>query len=418
MQPEEKLARLNGVLAHCKAAPFYAGRITGTPLHSLAELKRIPLTTKDDLRRESPFGLVCVARRELYQYHESYGTTGVPVSVWFTRQDLRDSAAAVAGWGVGLNEDDIILVRFPYAISGVAHLVHAAAQHRQACVIPASARSAVSPFPRVVNLLRKLEVTVLACLPLQALLIAETAEMLGLDPGRDFPHLRAICTAGEPLTEGRRRLLEGIWGVPLFDNYGMTEIGAAVLDCAHGRPHPLEDCLVCEILQDDLMTEAAPGELGQLVATTLQRRATPMVRYLTGDMARMLPGECGCGAARCLEVRGRREQRVCAGGRSLDLWDLDEIVSRLPCRRFWVVGPIPGGLHFVVEREREGDEISGELVGELENRYRTRLRLELVPRGTLCDRGELLASGVVGKPRYIYSAREMEEARYVKSAGM
>ncbi|HBV98517.1 MAG: coenzyme F390 synthetase [Peptococcaceae bacterium BICA1-7] len=418
MKTEEKLRALNQLLEHCKASPFYRERLPGRPLRSLEELKDIPLTTKEDLRSLSPLGLICVPPREIFQYHETFGTTGVPVSTWFTREDLRYNAREITLCGVDFNHDDTVLVRFPYSISAIAHMIHAAAQMKRACVVPVGARSAVSPFPRVITLLQKLQVTVLTCLPLQAVLIAETAELLGKKPNQDFPDLRAICTAGEPLSAGRRRLLQDIWGVPVFDIYGMAEIGTAVVDCEFGRPHPLEDYFVFELLDEELKNEVKPGELGYLVVTALKKKATPMVRYLTGDRARFVEKECPCGASASLEIRGRREDTITVGDRSLDLWDLDEIVSHLPCRRFWAVGPAPGGLHLVVEEERKSGSISPQLINKLEKKYSMKLYIDVVPRGTLYDRSELLSVGVVGKPQYIYSAAEMGQKKYIKSARM
>ena len=100
MNTQEKLAKLNHILEHSKKAPFYQNRLPDRPLSSLEELKSIPLTTKEDLRRESPFGLIAVPQAELFQYHESFGTTGVPVSVWLTKDDYLDHARELAEWGV------------------------------------------------------------------------------------------------------------------------------------------------------------------------------------------------------------------------------------------------------------------------------------------------------------------------------
>lgn len=418
MRDQEKLALLNRVLADCKASPFYRKRLPEAALRSLDGIKRLPLTTKDDLRRESPRGLLCAPLSELVQYHESFGTTGAPVSVWLTREDLLASVRATAAWGVGFNEDDVVLVRFPYALSSVAHLVHAAAQSRGACVIPVSSRSTVSPFPRVVEMLRRLNVTVLCCLPLQAVLLAETAEMLGMDPSGDFPHLRAICTAGEPLAAGRRQLIEEIWGVPAFDNYGLTETGVVGLDCEYGRMHPRDGDFVLELLGEDHTADAGPGELGYLVLTTLRRRGTPLIRYLTGDRARLAAGSCPCGRGSILEIHGRKEHTIEVNGRVLDLWDLHDMVSRFPCRRFWLAGPVPGGIRFVIEREKPQDEIPPVLVERLEEEFGLILQVELVPHGTLYDRAELLAVNAVGKPRYIYSRRELAEGTYLNPNGV
>jgi len=415
MNQDEKLQALNRLLLHCKNSPFYRDRIPEGPLASLEELKGLPFTTKEDLRKNSPYGFICVPRKELYQYHESFGTTGDPVSVWLTREDFVDLAHSVNSGGINFTEDDVVLVRFPYAISSVAHFVHAAAQMKGACVIPASSRTVVIPFTRIVNLLKKLDVTVLASLPLQAVLIAETAEMMGYRPDRDFPGLRAIYTAGEALTPHRRKALEDIWGVPVSDNYGMTEIGAAAVNCEYGIHHPLEDKFIFELLDEELKSEVKPGETGYLVVTTLTRRGTPLIRYFTGDRARLVMKDCPCGRKVSMEIRGRKQDILKIGDRDFDLWDVGDLVSALPCRRFWAAGPAPGGLRIVVEQERPGDAVSPELVKRLEAEYNVRLDIEVVPKGTLYDRSELLSVGLVGKPRYIYTQREMEGKDYLKS---
>jgi phenylacetate-CoA ligase len=415
MYSPEKLQKINQLLEHCKNAPFYRNRIPDHPLSNLEELKTIPLTTKDDLRRESPFGLIAVPQTELFQYHESFGTTGVPVSVWLTKEDYLDHARELSDWGVDFRPDDVVLIRFPYSISAAAHIVHVAALAKQSCVIAAGSRSTVSPFPRIVHMLRKLNVTVMTCLPLQVQLIAEAAEMLGFKPSQDFPHLRAIGTAGEPLSRARRQMLQDIWKVPIFDHYGMTEIGPAIVDCRYGYPHPVDDSFVFELLGEDLQSDVKPGELGYLVVTTLCRRGTPMLRYLTNDRARWIHHQCPCGKQAILEVHGRKEHSINVGNRILDTWYLEEIISHLPCRRFWVVGPTPQGLHFVVERETVENEINQELIDYLQTKYRLHLEFEIVSKGTLYDRSELLNVGTVGKPQYIYTAQEMAEKAYLKS---
>lgn len=418
MTSAEKLAVINQVIERCRVAPFYRNRLPDKPLAYLEDFKNIPLTTKEDLRQCSLLGLICVPKKELYQYHESFGTSGTPVSAWLTKEDLRRYAKNINSGGLKFTKEDIVLIRFPYAISSIAHMVHLAAQSRKACVIPASSRSNVSPFPRIISLMQKLEVTVLACLPLQALLLAETAELMGYKPAKDFPNLRAILTAGEPLTSGKRRLLESIWDVPITDNFGMTEIGSAITDCEYGRAHPTEDDFIFEILKDDLKTDVKPGEVGHLVITTLKRKGTPVIRFWTEDRARIVPEECPCGQRLTFKHHGRKKDIISINNRIIDIWDLDEIVSHFPCRRFWVVGPNLTGLQFVVEEEKSGDTINTSQIQKLEEKYGFKLEVEIVPKGSLYDRSELSSISAVGKPRYIYSAEEMQEKTYLKSTGI
>lgn len=415
MTPQEKLAALNQLLSHAKSSLFYSERLPEKPLTTLAEFKGIPLTTKEDLKKCGPCDLLCVPKRDLFQYHETFGTTGSPISVWYTKGDFEHSSQSLTQWGVNFRNDDIILIRFPYAISTIAHLVHEAAHRKDACVIPASSRTVVSPFIRIINLMQKLEVTILASLPLQAILIAETAEMLGLKPAVDFPRLRAICTAGETLPYERRRLIEEIWQVPVFDNYGMTELGPTTLDCPYGTTHPIADDFILEILDETLTIEVEPGQIGYLVVTTLNRTATPMIRYFTGDRARFVQKNCPCGQELALEIHGRREDTLVIGTKQLDRWDLEKIISLLPCRRFWVAGPSDQGLQLIVEQEKPGDSLAKEVLSKIQEEWQITVNIEIVPKGTLYDRSQLLEVGVVGKPRYIYTAAEMATQAYLKS---
>ncbi|MDF2523902.1 MAG: putative coenzyme f390 synthetase [Clostridiales bacterium] len=415
MYEDEKLQALNSLLEYCRKSKFYRDRIPDRKLSSLEEIKQLPLTTKEDLRKNSPYGLVCVPTKELYQYHETFGTTGVPASAWLTKGDFEELGRRINSSGIDYCEEDIVLVRFPYAISTVAHFTQLAAQMKNACVVPASSRTTVSPFTRIISLMRKLGVTVLAGLPTQMVLLAETAEMLGFDTEKDFPTLRAINTGGELLTPRKRKKIEKIWGVPVFDHYGMTEIGPAQLDCKYGTPHPLEESFIFEILDEKLENECSPGEIGCLVVTTLTKRATPLVRYVTGDKARWVNTACPCGKSISLEIRGRMHDMISIGDKSFDLWQLDQILSTIPFGRFWVAGPFEGGIKYIIEQEKAEDCIEEQMVRALEDAYGVKLYMEVVPKGTLYDRSELFSVGIVGKPRYIYSSEEMKQGAYFKS---
>ena len=414
MVHENRLTAINQFIEHCRKAPFYRERLPDELLSSIHEFKKIPLTTKEDLREISPFDLVCVPHKKLYQYHESFGTTGTPISTWVTKEDIRLHAKNINSGGLKFTQNDIVLIRFPYAISSIAHNLHFAAQSKGACVIPASSRTTITPFTRVIDLMQKLKVTVLAGLPQQALLIAETAEIMGLEPSKDFPNLRAIFTAGEALTTGKRKLLEGIWGVPITDNFGMTEIGSGAISCQFGRHHIPGDECIFEILDNQLIKEVESGQIGNLVITTLKKQAAPIIRYVTGDRARILPGKCTCGEEYSFEHHGRSSEIIKLGSRILDCWDLTEIVSSFPCQRFWVAGPNAEGLKFVVEEEKSGNSVSTDLINNLEERYKLKLEIEIVPKGTLYDRKELFEVAEVGKPRYIYTAEELEQKTYLK----
>lgn len=413
MSEDKRLEDLNRTITQARKSTFYSKRILKESLESLEELKELPFTTKDDIRQNSPFGLVAVPETELFQYHETFGTTGIPAAAWLTKEDLDDITRRVNLRGIEFTNSDIVLVRFPYAISTIAHFTHAAAQKMNACVIPASSRTTVTPYSRVVNLMKKLNVTVLACLPLEGILVGETAELMGLRPIEDFPKLRAIYTAGELMTPRRRRTLEDMWGAPVIDNYGMTEIGPAITDCKYGCPHPINDSFIFEILDDEFRKEVKPGETGNLVVTTLNRRAVPLIRYMTGDRARLIKNDCRCGEKECLQIRGRKKDVISVNGQEFDLWDLEEIVELVPFCRLWACGQVDGKLEFIIEQRYEGDKLNPKTIKMIEDKYKVGVNVKIVPKGTLYDRNKLLEVGEVGKPKYVYSEEEMKKQAYL-----
>jgi phenylacetate-CoA ligase len=408
LDAQEKLSSLNDVLKYAKTSTFYAKRLPHLPLRTLADIKQIPITTKNDLRQHSPFGLLPNAAESLAQYHESSGTTGRPVAIWYSKTDLDEISNQIATNGFKFKEKDIVLIRFPYALSTISHFIHQTVQKQNGCVVPADSRTTVTPMPKVIDLLQTLHVTVLACNSLQSIMLAEVAEMNNLNPKTDFPALRAIYTAGEPLTPFRRALIEDIWGVPVFDNYGMTEAGTIMVDCSFQQLHLFEDCFHVEVLEDDLQTAVKDGDCGNLVVTTLRKRATPMIRYLTGDIVQVNHHPCSCGSGCSYQIRGRKDEMLTINTIRLDLYVIEKMISRLPARRFWTVGKWNNHLYLFIEKESDYDMVSNEYVETLRATFGIGLSILLLEKGTLYDRHEPLSFGMKAKPRYYLTDQETE----------
>jgi phenylacetate-CoA ligase len=216
-----QLDRLRKTVARASHSIYYGPRLAGLQVDTLEDLRRLPLTPKEDARAASPLGLLAVESDRLFQYHESYGTTGTPTSSWLTRDDFQNYATQINHTAANLNSSDRLLVRFPYAISVPAHIVTHAAHNRGACVIPVSSRTAISPYMRVIDLLGKLQATVICCLPMEAIWLAETAQQMGKDPANDFPHLRGFLVAGELLSDARRSRIADLWHAEIYNLYGL-----------------------------------------------------------------------------------------------------------------------------------------------------------------------------------------------------
>jgi phenylacetate-CoA ligase len=404
---ELQLRRLNETLQRCRGSMLYREKHAGYPLtaEKLEEISQFPVTTKEELRKYAPLGTLAVPREQVVEYHESFGTTGEPISVWLTAQDFDRWTEQIEHCAIDFNPADTVLVRFPYAISDPAHIVQSAAQKRGACVVPVSSRTVVSPHTRVIKLLLKLKATVIGCLPLETIFLAETAKLMGYDPAGDFPHLRSLCVAGEMLTDGRKKLIEKLWNTRVYNMYGTTENGNIAADCPEGNLHAAADHFLLEVLDPITFKPVTPGERGILAVTTLTLAACPLVRYITGDIVALHPADsCTCGRnGQILQHLGRYSDRLEIGGITIIPGDLHDAILQTPgelISSLWMVGVTGYGLVVRAESERPGADVNS-AQAFLSARLKAPVKLELVPIGGLFDRNKLLEVSPVIKPKYV-----------------
>jgi len=416
-----QLKRLNETLEKCRESMLYREKHAGYPvkLEALAEISQFPITTKAELRKYAPLGTLAVPREQVVEYHESFGTTGEPISVWLTAHDFAQWTEQIEHCAIGFTPADTVLVRFPYAISDPAHIVQSAAKKRGACVVPVSSRTVVSPHTRVIKLLVKLKATIIGCLPLEAIFLAETAKLMGYDPARDFPHFRGFCVAGEMLTKSRKTMIEKLWNARVFNMYGTTENGNIAADCPEGSLHTAEDHFLPEVLDPATFKPAAPGNRGILAVTTLTMEACPLVRYITGDIVALRPADsCACGRnGRILEHFGRYSDRLEFGDTTIVPGDLHEAVLQTPgglISSLWMVGVTGYGLVVRAESEYPGADVTS-AQAFLSGRLKVPVKLELVPAGEMFDRNKLLEVSPVIKPKYV--ANWAAENRYPRTLG-
>ncbi|MFG1996918.1 phenylacetate--CoA ligase family protein [Actinoplanes sp. NPDC048988] len=383
---------LPAALAAAAKSPFYRRRRDGVPANR-AELADYPLTTKADLRDAYPFGMLAVDRSRLATYHESSGTTGTPTASYYTKEDWDDLVERYARVRVGLEPSDTFLVRTPYALMLTGHVAQAAALSRGATVVPADNRSLATPYRKVVQLLHDLEVTLTWSLPTDTLLWAAAAAHAGL---RDFPALRALLVAGEPLSEARRDRIAEIWRAPVVQEYGSSETGGLAGECPHGRLHLWADRAIFEVYDPSTGRCAAEGA-GELVVTMLVREAMPLLRYHIGDRVEVSYGDCPCGSE--LPV-------VRVLGRGAAALDLEEAVFRLPISygvMFWRARRSDRGLYVQIE---VADRYRYAAVRDLTAALAGDALVEAVPPGTLVPVAALTAPPEIMKPRSFYGPGE------------
>ncbi|MBK9325311.1 MAG: phenylacetate--CoA ligase [Hydrogenophilales bacterium] len=343
-----QLTRLRDVVARVAHVPFYREAfelrgITPKSMRSLDDLRRLPFTTKDDLRRHHPLGFLTVPRDQLARIHGSSGTTGKPTFVAYTANDLQlwsDLCARflIAG---GLKPQHTVHVAFGYGLFTGGFGLHYGIENVGAAVVPAASGNT----RRQIEIIQDLGSEVLICTPSYALTIAETARELGIDP-RSLP-LRFAHFGGEPWTEEMRQQIEADMDILAFNNYGLSEvIGPGVSgECAlRDGMHIQEDHFIVECLDPDTLDPVPEGEEGELVITALTKEAMPLLRYRTRDIARLNREPCACGraTARMSRVTGRTDDMLIIRGVNVFPSQIEEALLR-------VEGTTP---HYMIEVER------------------------------------------------------------------
>jgi phenylacetate-CoA ligase len=275
-------------------------------IRSLEDIGKLPFTQKSDLRDTYPFGLFASPMKDVVRLHVSSGTTGKPIVVAYTKEDVDVwTSVMVRGLaGCGLHRGDIIQVAYGYGLFTGGLGAHYGAEGLGATVVPASTGNA----DRQIMLMKDFGVTAICCTPTYFLHLIDRAAGLGVEM-KDLP-IRAGIFGAEPWTEPMRRHIETMSRIEAFDIYGLSEIiGPGVgCECRHHRGlHIFEDHFYPEIVDPETGEPLADGSEGELVLTTLSKQAMPMVRYRTRDITSILPGRCECG--RTLRRIGRIGRR-------------------------------------------------------------------------------------------------------------
>jgi phenylacetate-CoA ligase len=316
-----KLERLRkGLDRISRTVPFYADRfrqsgITADDIKSLEDLSRLPLTTKDDLRVNYPFGLLAVPKNDVVRVHASSGTTGKPTVVAYTRGDLAlwSELMARVYAAAGVDRDDIVHNAYGYGLFTGGLGFHYGAELLGAAVVPASGGNT----RRQLMLMQDFGSTVLCCTPSYALLIAEVADEEGIDL-RSFP-LKVGLFGAEPWSDQMREEIEARLGIVALNVYGLSEvIGPGVsMECSQKRGmHLFEDHFIPEIIDPDSCEPLQNGQTGELVLTCVTKEALPLIRYRTRDRTRLTFEECECGRStvRMDRIVGRTDDMIIVRG--------------------------------------------------------------------------------------------------------
>ena len=316
--------------------PFYrekmqAMNIMPDDIKTIDDIKKLPFTTKQDLRDNYPFGLNAVPQSEIVRVHASSGTTGRPTVVGYTRRDLAVWSEAIARClaAFGASRQDTISVAYGYGLFTGGLGLHYGVEHLGASVVPTSSGNT----DKHILLIKDLGITGVACTPSYALHMAEVMRKKGITP--DDLKLRIGIFGGEPWTENMRKSLEEKLQINAYNIYGLSEImGPGVsheCECKCGS-HIIEDHFFPEIINPETCEVLPEGEQGELVFTTLTKEGMPLLRYRTKDLCSLIyePCECGRTSVRMTRIMGRSDDMLIIRGINVFPSQIESVILQLP----------------------------------------------------------------------------------------
>ena len=312
-----QLERLQATVKHCMNSPFYKKRfeeigLKPEDIKSLDDIRKIPFTTKQDLRDTYPFGIASVPLRQCVRLHSSSGTTGNPTVILHTQKDLDEWANQVARnlWMVGLRPDDVFQNSSGYGMFTGGLGFQYGAEKLGMLTVPAAAGNSL----RQIKFIKDFGTTAIHAVPSYVTRLYEVMQQEGIDPRKDTK-LKVLAIGAEPHSEEQRKRIENMMGVKAYNSFGMSEMcGPGVgFECQEQNGlHFWEDYYIVEIVNPDTREPVSDGEIGELVLTTLCREAMPLLRYRTRDLTRVLGRTCPCGRNRIRldRMRGRSDDMI------------------------------------------------------------------------------------------------------------
>ena len=349
-----QLERLKETVARVyEKVPYYRAKmdekgVKPQDIQSLADLAKLPFTTKQDMRDSYPFGLFAVEQDEIVRIHASSGTTGKPTVVGYTRGDLdtwTDCVSRIACMG-GASRKDVAQICFGYGMFTGALGLHYGLEKIGAAIVPSSTGNS----EKQLMYMKDFKTSLLVATPSYALRLAEVAREIGINPEKDL-NVKIALVGSELLTDAMREEMHLAWGrdVKITSNYGMSELmgpGVSGECLEHCGMHINEDYFLPEIIDSETGEVLPVGEKGELVITCIKKEGLPLIRYRTKDITRLFYEPCACGRTTCRmeNLSGRSDDMLKIRGVNVFPGQIEEVVLSIP-----ELGP-----HYEIVVEREG----------------------------------------------------------------
>ncbi|MDA3901472.1 MAG: phenylacetate--CoA ligase [Spirochaetes bacterium] len=332
-----QLIRFKKIVSQALKTEFYRTKLGSvgikhsSDITSINDIQKIPFTTKEDLRDTYPYGLLAADKDDVVRMHASSGTTGKPTVIYQTQSDLDNwtNLTVRSLIATGCSHKDVFQNMMTYGLFTGGIGLHYGAEKLGMFVIPASSGNTKRQF----MLMKDFQTTVVHATPSYMLHLFSEIEPLGFDL-KDFKIKKAMIGA-EPHSEEIRRKIEECFGIDAYNSYGLSEMNgpSVAFECEHKNGmHLWEDSYILEIVDKNNLTPLEDGNLGELVLTNLIRESTPIIRYRTRDLTKVIPGDCPCGrtARRIDRIFGRTDDMLIINGVNVFPSQIEEVIMKMP----------------------------------------------------------------------------------------